>query len=104
VAFQNRAYRPEATFAKNRIKWGSIVNTGKNKDMLWAENLVGVLEMDVFDPSFVAHIVGELRDRKTSDHDLVRIIDRLFFIAFSSQSHLHHFFGFNSADTLLMSK
>ena len=100
MAFQNRSYRPEATFAKNGIKWGSIVNTGNNKDMHWAKNLVGVLEMDVFDPSFVAHIVGELRDGTTSDHDLVRIIDRLFFIAFSSQSHLRHYFGFKNADTL----
>jgi hypothetical protein len=89
VAFKKRPYRPEATFAKDRIKWDSIVDTGNNKDMLWAEKWIGVLEMDVFDPPWIALVVGELRDSRTSDDDLVRIIDRLFFIAFSSQLHLH---------------
>jgi hypothetical protein len=53
--------------------------------MSWAERWAELLEMDVFDPSFVAHIVGELRAGATSDSEVVNIIDRLFFIAFSGQ-------------------
>jgi hypothetical protein len=85
VAFKERDYTPEATFAERALEWGSIVNTGNHKDMSWAERWAGVLEMDIFDPSFVAHIVGELRDGVNSDDDLVHIMDRLFFIAFSGQ-------------------
>ena len=83
VAFKEHNYKPEATFAERAIKWESIVHTGNRKDMSWAERWTDLLEMGVFDLPLVAQIVGELRDGISSDSDLIHIMDRLSFIAFS---------------------
>jgi hypothetical protein len=87
VAFKESRYNPRAQVISSisKIKWESLVGTGKINDISWTRKWEGQLEMDIFDRSLVQEIVEELKQNGIKSNGLELSVDRLRFTALFSK-------------------
>jgi hypothetical protein len=87
VAFKENHYNPRAQAISSmpKIKWESLVGTGKINDICWTQKWEGQLEMDIFDRSLVQNIVEELKQNGIKSNGLELSLERLRFTALFSK-------------------
>lgn len=78
VAFKNRTYAPKA--ALTGFDFTELVGTGKDNDFSWTERFEQILEMDLFDLSYIQKAISSL---KTTSSNGLYNLNRLAFIAAS---------------------
>ncbi|ETW76212.1 hypothetical protein HETIRDRAFT_329764 [Heterobasidion irregulare TC 32-1] len=78
VAFKDKHYAPKATLTDFDFK--ELVGTGKDNDSSWTERFEQILEMDLFDLSYIPKAISSLQT--TSENGLYNL-NRLAFTAAS---------------------
>ncbi|KAJ6557984.1 hypothetical protein B0H19DRAFT_1028587, partial [Mycena capillaripes] len=89
VAFMTKEYRPRASFRHGDLDWQNVVGQDiEQRNFGWASRYSDILEMDLFDPSFIMEAIQNLADVWHGDERSDREsywIERLSFMALSGK-------------------
>lgn len=96
VAFKQCDYLPKAKGATDDIPWKSLIGKGLTEqgtveDISWAHNFHNLLDMDLFDPSYVEEIIRQFKNLSDLDKAKEDNLRRLSFMALSCESFINKY-------------